>query len=465
MFSGLQWGSVALSLFGCETPVEAPEPLPDAPFNFLVVLTDDIGMDYTSSYGGRVETPNIDALGDQGIRFTRAYSNPNCSPSRASLLTGKHASRTGLGRWLFVERGADGLRDHEITLPELLRDSPFAYTSAAVGKWHLNTYENADYLRSPLDMGGFDYFAGPLANPLEASVRREEDDPRRGFYNWEKVTNGVPSWESTYLVTDNANEAIGQLQTLPEPWFLWLAFSGAHSPWHIPPDDLHNVEGLTESSPDSDKMAAMVQATDRELGRVMAAMTDEQRERTIIIYAADNGTERPVIVPPWDPQRSKGSPFDGGVNVPFSVTGPIVAEPGTTNDALLHFVDVFSVIAQLAAVGVAHEIDGQSFLRQLTGNPEDSGTRDWVFTEAFWPNGPGLPHDGQTGWARRMVRDADYKYTRIVTEGELSEGLYHYDDPDRIGEGPNLLENPLDPAAEAALSQLKTLMDDKLAEM
>jgi len=437
-----------------------PESESGASLNILLVITDDIGMDRTSAYGGRVETPHIDALAASGMRFTNAYSNPSCSPSRVSLLTGRHASRTGVGRWLSMHDSLDGLSAAEVTLPELLTDAPGGYTSAAIGKWHMNTAveQGLDVLDAPRERGGFSRFVGMLGNVREASVKFMQGEPTRGYSYWERVVDGVPEWTERYATTDVTDEAIAHMATLPEPWFLWVAYPAAHEPWHVPPAPLLIDTTLEQDAPVWTKMDEMVRVTDAQVGRLLDAMSDELRERTVVIYAADNGTAEQVTVAPWDEMRAKGTTFDGGVNVPFIVSGPMVAAPGTTSDALLHFVDVFPLVAQLAGAPVLHDVDGQSFLATLL-DPDRVEGRPWVFTESFTPGGASPDPLREVGYITRMVRDHRYKLRRVHNRGVPTEELYRYTDPDDLDEGPDLLVGALTAEDEAAYLRLGEVFD------
>ncbi|MEM6929287.1 MAG: sulfatase-like hydrolase/transferase, partial [Myxococcota bacterium] len=403
----LRWTLVCLGGLACRAELPPPS---GTPYNLLVVLTDDIGRDRTGAYGSDLPTPNIDALAESGVRFTHAYSNPTCSPSRASLLTGRQPSRTQVGRWIAMHGGRQGLGRSETTIPELLRTSGHGYTSSAVGKWHLHSAKTRSVAKAPNTIGGFDHFAGILGNPREAALTRRADDVAdRGYFRWEKVVDGEASWSTTYLTTDTTDEAITSLQTLPEPWFLYVAYSAAHQPWHLPPETLQQT-GHPEDAPNPDRMDAMVEAVDTEIGRLLAALSPEVRERTVIVYASDNGTEGTVARPPLEPDRAKGTTYDGGVRVPFVVSGPVVAEPGTTNDALVHLVDVLPTFADLVGVTPSAPLDGASLLPVLE---DASVSRERVFTEGFYPNGPiRRSRDDAGEYVERMLRDREHKYVR-----------------------------------------------------
>lgn len=442
------WVILGLAV-GC--PATPPPPAIDGPpANVLVILTDDIGTDLTGTYGGRVPTPTIDGLAEQGVRFTNAYANPTCSPSRVSLLTGRQPAQTGVGRWLAMHGSRVGLRQSEETLPEMLQTARADYSSAALGKWHVNTALESDVLTSPLERGGFDTFAGVLGNPREASVPFEDGDELRTYTHWEKVVDGEAQWTRDYLTTDTIDEAIAAMDSLPEPWFVYVATSAAHEPWHVPPLELHGDDTLTADDPRPRLMDAMVTALDNELARLLESMSADQRERTLIVYATDNGTTHWVVEDPYDPARSKGTTYDGGVRVPMVVSGPGVTDPGRDSDALVHFVDVFPTVAEVVGASIdAPSLDGQSFLPVLM-DPQVESVRDWVYTEGFAENG---------SFVDRMVRNDTHKYRWRSDEGDITEQLFRYE-AGAQDEGESLLDGTLSAEDEAALDALMAQMAD-----
>lgn len=412
--------------------------------NVLIVISDDVGIDKTAAYGEHESappTPNLDALAARGLLFRNAYSCPTCSPSRAAVLTGRLPSRTGLGRWIYPESETADLRFSELTLPEMLASSPACYTTGWMGKWHMVRFGRIDAETHPGDQG-FERYAGSLGNPLDAL---QSGNLPRGYTNWERTEDGRPAWSETYMATDTTDSALAFMREAPEPWLLVVAYNLAHVPVHVPPGEL-NLAGVTESSTDLEKMEAMVMAMDAELGRLLDGVPAAAQDRTNVLYLSDNGTYGDFIEPPWNPGRDKGTIFDGGVRVPLIVAGPRVSTPGAETDALVHFVDLFPTVAEIAGVDVdalevtqgSHAgakvvLDGVSLL-SLLEDEDAPPVRSTVYTEAFYPNGGGVPD-----WHNRMVRDAGWKLMRGEEHGAVvSEHLYRYD-PDAIDEGYDLL--------------------------
>lgn len=445
-----------LPLVGCST--SAPEP--GAP-NILVIISDDIGADKTGAYGSAntTYTPTLDALAEQGMRFDNAYSNPTCSPSRATLLTGRLATQTGVGRWIFPNTEAWDMQLDELTIPEMLQSADAEYTSAAVGKWHTVTFTREDAPRHPLNQG-FAHHRGALANPLDAV---QQGNTPRSYVNWEKNVDGEVEWTETYMTTDTVDEAIGMIDDLPEPWFLWVALNAAHAPWHVPPDDL-NPLGVTDANTDAERYDADTLAFDMELDRLLESIDPEVREDLTLVYLADNGTPGDVITSPYDPARGKATTYEGGVKVPMIVVSPHVAEPGSRSSALVHFADLFPTVAALADIeiealrypsgrreGEALDLYGTSLL-PLLADPEERGGRELMFTEAFYPNGPG-PYT----YRHRAVRSATHKLRRIETEGSVRDLFYDLD-AGEYDEGVAL-------SLDGLTTEEQAQYDDLLAEM
>lgn len=427
--------------------------------NVLIIISDDVGIDKTASYGEHPDappTPALDALAAEGLLFRNAYATPTCSPTRAALLTGRYPSRSGVGRWIEPSEDTGDLPLSEQTIPEMLRLAPRCTTSALMGKWHLVSFLREDPALHPLEQG-FDHHAGSLAN-LKNAVR----DTRRELTHerWEKATDGDLSWSDTFSATDTTDEALSFAATAPEPWFLVASYNLAHTPLAAPPPEL-DLLSLDASASEQTVYEAMVMALDAEIGRLLDGIPAERRARTTVIYLSDNGTPSDQVLPPWTAGRSKGSIYDGGVRVPLLVASPRLATPGAETEALVHVVDIFPTVAEIAGVDTAtldQRLDGVSLL-PLLDEPEAT-VRETVFTESFYPNGT-----GGREVRSRMLRDRDHKLTRVAREGALpAERLYRYD-PERVDEGYDLLAKELSSEDAAAYARLAAELDALEAEL
>ena len=170
--------------------------------NVIVIIADDLGSDYCGFYENHVDTanmPNVRKLLARGVRFSQAWSNPLCSPTRSGILTGRYSFRTGIGD-VIAGAGSIELDTSEKTMPKLLKLlSSNNIKTANIGKWHLSLAKPSQ-LSYPNIMG-FDYYAGNFSGTLDS------------YTNWTKITNGATSTSSTYATTEQTNDAINWLKS------------------------------------------------------------------------------------------------------------------------------------------------------------------------------------------------------------------------------------------------------------
>lgn len=361
-------------------PVKRP-PLPP---NILIVVADDLGVDMVGAYGEGSDlppTPTIDSLATGGLLFRNAWARPGCSPTRATIQTGREGFRTGVG-W-GVGPGDWAMNPSETTLPELLDlGTKGAYSHAAFGKWHLgNASVGGD--NSP-NVAGYGHFNGTLDN----------FEPPHDYYNWIKVVDGVSSISTTYATTDTVDATLAWITTTPQPWFAYVAFNAPHIPYHAPPPNLHTID-LSQPN-DRKYYKAMTQAMDTELGRLLAGISPEVRKNTVIIFLGDNGTPRAVTVSPFVPKHGKTTLYEGGVNVPLIVNGPVVAQPGSEVTGIVSTTDLFATVGDIARVDwtlVPRPSDSTSMAPYFS-DPSQPSLRAYVYSEIFRPNaasGPPVP--------------------------------------------------------------------------
>lgn len=394
--------------------------------NYVVALLDDVGVDKLAVYHSGPEvpsTPTLDALARRGVVFRTAWATPTCSPTRAAALTGRRAERTGLGAG--VPPGP-GLSADEVSIADVLRGA--GYATAAIGKWHLNHEP-----RHPLDLG-FDTHRGARSNVGP-----------RGYFDWRKFVDGEDQGRQTrYATSDTADDAIHWIEQQTGPWFLWLQFNAPHPPLHSPPAHLHTRGDLSKASA-STVYAAMLEATDTELGRVVAAAGED----TTFLIMGDNGTYGRAISAPFDNQHGKRTVYEGGVRVPLIVSGPDVprANRGQQSDALVQSSDLFATVTELAGFPASAE-DSVSFASQLR-DPSKPG-RSAVYTSRFRPNG-GPPSKTE------YVRAARNERFKLIRGPGTNEELYDLSrDPH---ESQNLLARPLAADAADARARLSEVVD------
>ncbi len=393
--------AVALAGFASLLPLTpAPARSATAAHNFLVLVADDLGVERIGRYQGTPvgsRTPHIDALAAGGVLFRNAWSSPMCSPSRAILLTGRYGFRTGIGGNVHPVHGWNGgLGPEELTLPKLLADR---YPTAAFGKWHLDSAMAKPNVDQPR-RSGFGHFAGTPTNLMRGQT----------YTSWEKTVNGVtlPGRVTTYATSAVVDDALSWIAGNHEPWLVWIGFHAVHAPLHAPPPHLHSVPlpGPPEAFP-LEHHAAMLEALDHEIGRLLAGLAPEVRGRTTVVFAGDNGTPRKLALAPSSPSAGKGTPYEGGLHVPLIVASPHTppARRGQESRALVGLVDVFATLAEIAGAP-ARETDSVSLLPYLV-DPSRASLRSTIYAEYFYPNGPG-PYSIRT----QAVRNARHKLVR-----------------------------------------------------
>jgi arylsulfatase B len=394
------------SLLGLVLLAATPAASAAEPLNVLFVLLDDVGVDKVGAWGagpGAGPTPVIDALVAEGVAFRNASAMPLCSPTRVSTLTGRLPGRTGVGdavKW----NGAAGPFTPDpgasVSLPELVSRSGWA--TAAVGKWHICQESDDDPFGNP-PTWGFDVHVGSIAN-----MNYDGGD----YFAWTQNTawDGGHAQEPAagYLTTRQVDDALAAIDAFGDtPWFVWLALSAPHKPLHVPPDHLH-TQGDLEGAGDPELFRAVMEAADTELGRLLASLPRQTRQRTVVIVMGDNGTYKSAMEPPFGVDKHhKNHVYEGGTNVPLVVAGPGVASGWS--DALVSCTDIYATVAELAGLSVppGSAEDSLSFARSLT-DPAGPGRRRTMVVEKFTPNGFGLAVDWQ-----KAARDGRYKLVRL----------------------------------------------------
>ncbi len=442
---------LSLSLF-LALPVAAQDR------NVLLIIADDMGIDSHSLYNssGTADlppTPNIDALKLTGVQFRNAYAQPTCSPTRASMMTGRQAFRTGVTTAVSANDGQ--LTAGEFTLPKAFQaNSSLGYAVAHFGKWHL-TIGN-DMANDPANVGGWPHYSGSLNGGLIGG------NGGTGTYtSWTKTINGItgaPNATTTYATTDTTNDAITWINAQgATPWFAWVAYNAPHTPFHKPPSGLHTYDTTVPSwntlpigANQRTHFNAAIEALDTEIGRLLSSMTPAVLANTMVIFVGDNGTPPQVVQTPFSSTHAKNTLYEGGVRVPLIISGPDVVSPNRESADLVHVVDLYSTILEMAGINVAttqpavKPIDSKSLMPQLLN--QSVAARE-ILSES---SGSTLADDvsGTT------VRSGDYKLIHF-TDG--SERLHFL--PTDADELTNLLLLPLSSNAQTAYDQLSANID------
>ena len=431
------------------------------PPNFLILIADDMGVETLQSYGiGEITafTPNLDRLAQGGMQFNNHWVQPSCSPTRATLLTGRYGFRTDMliptyprndlievdvpppaegapvelqySPFAYLPPGAvsptppgfdfsqlptDGLPEDEITLPQVLKSLPSEYATAAIGKWHLADSTNG-WLSAPKE-AGFDYYSGLFMGVTDS------------YFDWLHVEQGVATAESGYLderVVEDSVRWIGQQAENDKPWLLWTAFFSPHYPITLPPSHLLRSEAslaLSDSdlNPDNTRpyVMAMIEALDTLIGQLLQNIPESERDNTYIVFLGDNGSVKwAQPAPPVDPMRAKLTLYEGGVRTPLLVAGPGVS-PGQTTDALVNSVDLFSTILDLAGTSAEQQIPGDIELDSVTyapllRDPDEQGLRNWIYADS---------RSLATGQEIFAIRDDRFKLIQKAASQELYDLL------------------------------------------
>jgi arylsulfatase A-like enzyme len=332
--------------------------------NFLILFTDDHGWGDVAAFGGRdVQTPHLDQLAAEGLKFTAMRANCTvCSPSRAALLTGRYPDRVGVpgvirtqpeNSWGYFAPGVP-------TLADALK--PAGYHSAIIGKWHLG-------LESPNTPNerGFDLFHGFLGDMMDSYTTHLRHDQNYMRLNKEVIE---PEGHATDLFTDWACAYLkGERRPKGQPFFLYLAYNAPHFPIEPPAEWLDKVKARApDMDPKRAANVAFVEHLDANIGRVLACLRETGLERnTVVVFSADNGGSLPHAQSnhPW--RDGKQSHYDGGLRVPFVLRWPGQVKPGSVSDyAGLNF-DVFPTFLELAGLKPSPELDAVSLVRLLEG--------------------------------------------------------------------------------------------------
>jgi arylsulfatase A-like enzyme len=377
--------------------------------NILFILADDLGWADLSVYGQRdYETPHLDRLAAEGVRFTQAYSNSAvCSATRFALMTGRYQYRLrgGLEEPIARASQATGLPPEHPTLPSLLRDA--GWRTALIGKWHLGLPPASGPLKS-----GYEHFFGNLGGVIDYFTHKPGvgEDVKRDL--WEGEVPVERHGYYTQILADEASAWIGRQQGAAQPFFLSLHFTAPHWPWEGPDDEAVS-RGLTDLFHyDGGNLATygkMVRALDAAVGQVLQALEDSGRaDDTIVVFTSDNGGER--FSQTWPFAGQKTELLEGGLRVPTllrwrrRLAPQVSAQVTATMDWLPTL---------LAAAGVApdphYPSDGENILPALTGE------------RAPWPRSLFWRYKAQ---GQRALRDGDWKYLKI-NEHEFLFNVVH----------------------------------------
>lgn len=438
------------------SPGLSQTPISSQP-NIILILADDLGYGDLKCYGASdMNTPNIDRLAAQGVRFTNFYSNGGeCTPTRAALLTGRYQQRVGGLECAIglnnVGRYPDAARlnnTHDLGLPADYNAIPsvlkaVGYNTALIGKWHLG-YEtkfqpNAhgfDFTLGPLG-GGVNYFLhclpvgmflGHMVHGKHDFYRNGQEHHREGYYMTDLITDEAVNWINN--------------QKRDTPFFLYLPYTAPHKPYQGPDDYSPNKLTPEEEGIGSrEKYITMVEELDDGVGKIMAKLKEEGiEENTVIIFFSDNGPAGPGSAGPF--RDNKGTLYEGGIRVPCIIKWPGHINPGIVSDQVAIGMDLSASMARIAkaTAPTGRPFDGVDIIKNI----EDS--RPVYPRTLFW-------RKQRSPRIVKAVRDGNLKYLHAKRGDNITESLFNLkNDPQE--------KNDLKDKYPEELSRLEKLLKD-----
>ncbi len=368
----------------------APRP------NIVFFLIDDLGRTDVGFMGCKdIKTPNIDKLAHGGAILDAHYVQPVCSPTRAALMTGRYATRTGV--YTIVRPHAKwGLPLQERTLANALHDA--GYETAITGKWHLGEFDPA-YVPTAR---GFDHQYGHYFGALDYFTHI-----RDGSHDWYRDDKELKEeGYSTHLLAREACRLITE-KGEAKPLFLYVPFNGVHSPMQVPESYKQPYAALKANR---QTLAGMLSAVDEAIGQIVAALEKKGiRENTLILFSADNGGPTPVTLSTNGELRAgKGTIYEGGVRVCAFANWPGQIKAGVTIKEPMHMIDWYPTLVKLAGGTLEQKLplDGRDVWPMIT-------------------KGAPTPHDAiltVQSPTRAAVRMGDWKLLVNASELDSEEG-------------------------------------------
>ncbi len=401
--------------------------------NFVFILVDDMGwMDIGANGSTFYETPNIDQLASEGVRFTQAYAaSPICSPTRASIMTGKNPARINMTQWIGGPGNPDYQRNlplEEVLFPELLKQA--GYTNIFLGKWHLNNREGEGTYWP--DKQGFDInIAGHWRGGLYI--------PNKYFSPWD-IPNLQNGHVGQYMTDRLAQEAVDFIDSHVEnPFLLYLSFYSVHAPFNAPGERVRKFVrkkeelALTDEerygreempgnsfqyrkSQDHPTYAAMVTSVDMAVGSVLDQLKEKGiDDNTVVIFFSDNGglsTSEGTPTANTPLRTGKGWLYEGGIREPAIIKWPGETVPGTVSDAVITSMDFYPTILEMAGLPLRPDLhmDGGSLVPVLRNELETLHDATYFH----------YPHrSNQGGGPSGAIREGDYKLILFFEENNL----------------------------------------------
>jgi len=397
MMRALLWLILAVLVPASGLKAETTRP------NILFIMVDDLGKEWISCYGAEdIKTPHIDALAAGGMKFNNAYSMPQCTPSRATLLTGTYPFRNGFVNHWDVPRWGVGYFDwkqkENTTFARLMKD--LGYATCAAGKWQIN-----DFRLEPQAMKkhGFDDWA--MWTGYESGVKASAERYQNPYIN---TPDGSRTHEGEFGPDVYCDKLIDFMKAhREEPMCLYYPMALTHGPLVPTPDE-------PDAKTPLERQKAMVRYTDKLVGRLVSALEElKLRDRTIIIFTTDNGSTHGIVgTRNGHPVKgAKANKIEAGTSEPYIVNCPGMVPAGVETDALTDFSDLLPTFVELGGGKVPDDltIDGISIAPIILGKAK-SNSRTWILSMG---HGNAILDEqgvrGQSDFAARVIRDERYK--------------------------------------------------------
>jgi arylsulfatase A len=440
VLTGLVFGVVALASSHCAVSPAAEAKRP----NIIFILIDDLGWADVGCFGSKsYRTPNIDKLAGQGMRFTDAYAAcAVCSPTRASIMTGKYPARLHLTDWipgegdkpphaLLVPKWRMFLPLEEVTIAEALK--PAGYVCASIGKWHLGPPECFPQHQ------GFDVnvAGGDIGHPVSY------------FWPYEGKTHTVPGLKAggrageylTDRLTDAAERFIEDHRA--GPFFLYLAHYAVHTPLQAKPAVTAKYKNPPPQSEQNNAVyAAMIESVDDSVGRILRKLDALHiADNTVVVFMSDNGGLWPKSTSNAPLRAGKAYPYEGGIREPLLIKWPGATQPGTRCSVPVCSIDFFPTLLEMAGAKVPGPVDGLSLVPLLKGTGGiDREALFWHYPH-YWSRNRVRPYGA--------VRAGDWKLVEFYEDMRVE--LYNLKDD--LGEAHDLAKAKPEKTAE-----LRTLL-------
>ncbi len=378
------------------------------PPNFIVILMDDMGWRDVGFVGNRfVETPNIDRLAKKGLVFSQSYASaPNCSPTRACLMSGQYTPRHGIytvvdprqpvgSPWhkLTAAESKSELATDVVTIAESLQAG--GYATAFLGMWNLGRGRTG-----PVTPGGQGF--KHVVFPENLGFAKDAYFDKEGNYLSDRLTDEVLKFVE---------------QNREQPFFVYLPDHAVHAPFEPKPDLLKKYEQKAKHSNDrrdDPAYAATIEAVDQNVGRIVELLARKKlTDNTVVIFTSDNGGTPQYTAPL---KGSKGELYEGGIRVPLVVSWPGLKNPGSKCDAPVSSVDLYPTLLELAGINppARQTLDGVSLV------PAFNGASDVARKRLFWH----FPCYVGRATPSSAIREGDFKLIEFFENGGRRE-LYN----------------------------------------